>query len=436
MRMKKGMLALEEPARQIGAIKRRKDSKKLYVDFYYFGRRITRSTELNDTPANERKVRAFLDKVMQRIEDGTFKFAEAFPGATEEEKEFFTRLEGREYRPEPHQVVFEEYVKEWMATIFPTFGSPTKRRDYREAVERRILPAFRNMTFHQITGMAVFRFTESMVWKKGVHKGKPLSTARKSNILIPFRSIWNDACDHYRWVIKSPFDNLRKRLPKTEKKEHTVIRFADWLTFLDNLEEHYRPTAELMILTGMIPSELGGLRKDDIEGEYLNVRNSYVLGEEKKSLKTAFRKRQIFITEAIRKRLDQLVDRHGSSYLCTMEDGSRFNSSRFCKVWKKAVDQAGIPYVTSYSARHSFAAWSLIIGVNPLRLVKLMGHASKQMVYEVYGNYVEGLEEDAENIFQYFGRDYVFPRKSKSPIPLRDSTGDSFANNLVTFRDC
>lgn len=93
MRMKKGMLALEEPVKQIGAIKRRKESKKLYVDFYYFGRRITRSTELNDTPANERKVRAFLDKVMQRIEDGTFKFAEAFPGATEEEKEFFTQLE-------------------------------------------------------------------------------------------------------------------------------------------------------------------------------------------------------------------------------------------------------------------------------------------------------------------------------------------------------
>jgi len=28
-----------------------------------------------------------------------------------------------------------------------------------------------------------------------------------------------------------------------------------------------------------------------------------------------------------------------------------------------------------------------------------MGHASKQMVFGVYGNYVEGLEEDAEQIF-------------------------------------
>jgi integrase len=115
-----------------------------------------------------------------------------------------------------------------------------------------------------------------------------------------------------------------------------------------------------------------------------------------------------------------------------MEDGSRFNSSRFCKHWKKGVDAAGITYVTSYSARHSFAAWSLIVGINPLRLVKLMGHASKQMVYEVYGNYVEGLEEDGEKIFEYFGNDFVFTQKKKSPVAYGYSTGDSLSSSFVT----
>jgi integrase len=31
-----------------------------------------------------------------------------------------------------------------------------------------------------------------------------------------------------------------------------------------------------------------------------------------------------------------------------------------------------------------------------------MGHGSKEMVYEVYGNYVEGLETDASRIAEYF----------------------------------
>ena len=174
------------------------------------------------------------------------------------------------------------------------------------------------------------------------------------------------------------------------------------------------------------------IKKEDIEGDYINVKSAYVLGEDKKSLKTAFRKRQVFITKAIRKRLEKILKRSASPYVFTMEDGARFNSSRFCKVWKKGVDAGGITPVTSYSARHSFAAWSLIIGINPLRLVKLMGHASKQMVYEVYGNYVEGLEEDGERIFEYMGKDFVIPQKSKSPVPYGYSTGDSFLSSALT----
>ncbi len=54
------------------------------------------------------------------------------------------------------------------------------------------------------------------------------------------------------------------------------------------------------------------------------------------------------------------------------------------------------------------------------------------MVYEVSGNYVDGLEEDAELIVDYFGRDFVIPQKSKSPILFRDSTGDSFESSFVS----
>jgi integrase len=54
-----------------------------------------------------------------------------------------------------------------------------------------------------------------------------------------------------------------------------------------------------------------------------------------------------------------------------------------------------------------------------------MGHASKQMVYEVYGNYVEGLEEDAEAIYHYFGQDFISPQRKENPILFRYSTGHS-----------
>ncbi|MGC9964557.1 MAG: hypothetical protein ABSE08_04050 [Syntrophobacteraceae bacterium] len=43
---------------------------------------------------------------------------------------------------------------------------------------------------------------------------------------------------------------------------------------------------------------------------------------------------------------------------------------------------------------------------------------SKKMVYEVYGNYVEGLEKDADKILVYFGNDFINLQKRKPPLSL------------------
>jgi len=57
-----------------------------------------------------------------------------------------------------------------------------------------------------------------------------------------------------------------------------------------------------------------------------------------------------------------------------------------------------------------------------------MGHGSKEMIYEVYGNYVEGLEKDAGKILDYFGNDFIgLQQKTTSPFTMNrgESTGES-----------
>jgi len=49
------------------------------------------------------------------------------------------------------------------------------------------------------------------------------------------------------------------------------------------------------------------------------------------------------------------------------------------------------------------------------------GHASKHMIYEVYGKYTEGLEQDKLAIFRYFGRNFKSPRKRKAPAACESS---------------
>jgi len=47
---------------------------------------------LDDTPTNRQKAEAILNRILELKKDGTLEFAKYFPGASEEEKEFHTRL--------------------------------------------------------------------------------------------------------------------------------------------------------------------------------------------------------------------------------------------------------------------------------------------------------------------------------------------------------
>src|SRR3972149_4571729 len=135
-----------------GSVTRKKGSKKLYVSFYYNGVRIVKSTGLNDTPANARKMREWLERQLDKIADKSFVFAEAFPGASDEEKAFHSAREGWEYRPEPRNVLFGDYARSWVKKIMANYPSENKKRDYGQVIEDWLLPELGDKTFYQING--------------------------------------------------------------------------------------------------------------------------------------------------------------------------------------------------------------------------------------------------------------------------------------------
>ena len=91
-----------------------------------------------------------------------------------------------------------------------------------------------------------------------------------------------------------------------------------------------------------------------------------------------------------------------------MKSGIPFDGDTFRKnAWTTALKKAGVPYRIPYTLRHTFAAWSLVIGMDPNKLVDLMGHGSKEIVYEFYGKYRKGLDKDAGKILEYFGNDFI-----------------------------
>ena len=108
-----------------------------------------------------------------------------------------------------------------------------------------------------------------------------------------------------------------------------------------------------------------------------------------------------------------------------MKSGLNFDIDSFRKnPWASAFKKAGIAYKVPYAMRHSFAAWALTLRMDPNKLVKLMGHSSKKMIYDVYGNYVDGLEEDAGKILEYFGKDFI-GLKENTTLPFTATLGES-----------
>lgn len=59
--------------------------------------------------------------------------------------------------------------------------------------------------------------------------------------------------------------------------------------------------------------------------------------------------------------------------------------------WNAAVKRAGIRRRNPYHTRHTFACWLLSAGANPSFIANQMGHENAQMVYEVYGMWIEEL---------------------------------------------
>lgn len=418
-----------------GRITQKRGSKMLYLDYYHQGLRTERSTNLMDSTIHRREAIRILRELLDDAELGP----STTPSATVQPPSSINSPNSNHQEPaiSPADLTFRHYIegpRGWKNRIVMQFGT-SKRMDYLQAINDRLMPFFGNLTFFEINGVTVQSFVMGLRHRTTYRKDQPLSASRVRNIIIVLKAIYASACEEHRWQLGDPFafQPLRKALPKRRKNLPAVFRYHDWLTLLQAMPEFYRPIAKLMVLTGMIGSELQGLRKCDIGQDTMYIRNKRTKLIEVEQLKNEYRRREVPITPAIRACLDELLARstEDQPYVIVMADGSPYSHTRLKdNIWEPAFKRARLPYVRPYATRHTFAAWSMSIGVDINKLERLMGHSSKQMLYEVYGKYVAGLEKDVAAIRGYMtGR--VQEKEKATPkrtaFPKSESHSESLA---------
>ena len=228
--------------RNEGRIANKRGTKKLYFDFFYHGIRIEKSTGLNDDSANRRKAEAMLEQILKMKNEGTLEFAKLFPGASEVEKEFHTRIEKGEYAPTPKAVTFGDYVRKWYTRVWSNYPQQ-KQQDFKSVIEFRLLSYFKDMSFFHITGVTMQEFVATLVHRDGPNIGKKLARSTMVNTLQIFKTVWDDAVIEHRWMIFDPLKGIKKSLPKKGKKKVDVFRFNEWETLLAAMDEFYHPVA-------------------------------------------------------------------------------------------------------------------------------------------------------------------------------------------------
>lgn len=431
-------------------------SKFIYISMNYYKQRLRFPTDLEDTAKNWDELCSFMAQVGQKIKNRTFVFAKTFYWLDEATKAHFTALEGNDYKPEPEHVLFGDYCREWMDIKIPKFSTVTKQRDYREALNSRVIPYFDKKAFSAITSTVLETFIDDMKRSKGGNK--QLSAKRIKNIIGPMSKVWQTACNDYNWNLRDPFstisckyEDLKDRAIQEKERElalreddelvstRDVFLLKEWQCLLSCIDPHYHPVMELLLM-GLIGSELEALQKRHVKEKALQVRCAVVRDKDGKAylkfkLKNWHRKRELPLTSRLRGLIDQAASASNSSrllrfedgielpantFLLTMKDGRPFNYDSFRKtVWDKAIKQTGLDARVPYAARHTLVQWALLIGVNKGRLVDLMGHSTKKMIDEVYGTYRKGLVEEQQMILDYLGEDFLALEELRTAFPER-----------------
>ena len=135
----------------------------------------------------------------------------------------------------------------------------------------------------------------------------------------------------------------------------------------------------LAVWLGLRQSEILGLRWEDIDGDYLNVRRAIIIGEDgqaEKTTKTYSGTRRIHIPAHLKPLLD--AQPHTSEHIVRLSGKAVYSGfSRIC-------EKAGVRHYRFHDLRHVNASAMLASGIPSTYSKQRMGHATDHMLKTVY----------------------------------------------------
>ena len=231
-------------------------------------------------------------------------------------------------------------------------------------LERQLLPQFGPRRLDCITPQAVHR------WFDDYSRTAP---GNANHCLLILRHVFNHAiaCEHVasnpaRRIKPNPRKKITRFLSRVElDRLHRILDRRANDTKASSSQRHQIDIIRLLLLTGCRKNEIVRLRRDEVDGSQLRLRDS----------KTG--PRVVPLSPPAVKVLEELPRVPGSPWVIPgQKPGTRMTNLN--DPWEVVRERAGIGKARIHDCRHSFASRALALGESLPAIAKLLGHSQIQ----------------------------------------------------------
>ena len=352
--------------RKLGITKR---GNSIQISFQYHGIRRREALKLEPTKANLMYAARLKATIELEIEKGIFSYAKHFPKSKNASLGSNTS----------HKLVskaFDDYLQSSRKTC-----ANSTWRNYKSAIEFHLKPTFGHLRLVDVSATEIRKWISTL----------EISNKRINNVLIPLRTIMNDA--HADGLIdRNPVTRISNLSVKFEEPQpFTTTEITEIYKALPQQGKNF---VQFALWTGLRTSELIALEWSDIDWikGFIRVRRASV-NKITKVPKTKSGERDVKILPPA---LEALTSQKQFSFLA----GSRiFNNPRTNTpwetdgqirktMWQPALKKAGVLYRIPYQLRHTYASTLLTAGENPMWVAQQMGHKDWGMIRKRYGRWI------------------------------------------------
>lgn len=284
---------------------------------------------------------------------------------------------------------FDLYAREWIDTYTGRTSRGFKestRHDYRRALENHAIPFFGRMLLAHIEPRDVKRYAQAVA-------DKGLSPDGVRNAVAPVKAMLATAFEDS--VIRTnPAANVRLATSYTnvggELRRARALSDDELARLLSHVNGRDRLIVELLASTGLRIGELIALRWCDLDlaGGTLHVcRRLYRGGFD--TPKSRYGIRTVPLTPQMRSKLAahnlSLDDSSPFAPVFQTRTGTTLAANNVLRrVLKPAAVEAGLPWATLHTLRHTFATRCFRHGCNVKQVQVLLGHHSAAFTLETY----------------------------------------------------